>query len=179
MAMPSRQRRRRSRFRSSSWTPYWSTKVGTWYPTVKSREDSPNPGMGLTAGAGSPRRPGTAPTARGLDLTAGTRRGARALHAVPGPRVPGRRYIPPRAVHTPARRTQFSSASCTSVRRTFLYLRPSRRSPWRSSPRGPRGSSRCCARSVGRCSSHRCPQWGSQRGAASRRQSFQVGGGTR
>src|SRR3989304_4902364 len=51
------------RLRSSCWTTYWSTNVATWQISVKSSEDSPKPGMKRTKGGGSPRRPGTWPTA--------------------------------------------------------------------------------------------------------------------
>src|SRR2546426_3098939 len=62
--IPSARKRRRMRLRSSCWTRNWSVNDFTWQVSEKSRETSPKPGMSRTDGAGSPKRPGTSPTAR-------------------------------------------------------------------------------------------------------------------
>src|SRR5207249_1383295 len=61
ISIPSARRRRRIRFLSSCWTTYWSTNDATSTLSVKSSDDSPNPGMRRTNGAGWARSPGICP----------------------------------------------------------------------------------------------------------------------
>src|SRR3989304_6691686 len=57
ISIPSSLNRLNILFLSSCWARYWSTNSLTWHMRVKSRELSPKPGMNLTKGSGSARRP--------------------------------------------------------------------------------------------------------------------------